>query len=329
MDKGLLKWFTARDVFLGLNAHKQNIGEGLRLAADCDHEEARQLCKIFSDWSDGVINSEGMECDFLLPPAPQRAKGYFREADGLSLCFAGLVSKRDDKLLLESAKLGYALAQAQVAESSMSQSEKFEWATLSARQGEPMGFHVLGDCYDEGYGCERNREQAQRLFKCSAELGFVQGQYAYSMSLGISDPAHFFWIGKVAQKGKNFAASVFISGAMKVLDAFFLQNEGAPVVFQIGASLKGNIGPQFSDITRPRGAVFGFSVDYASAERVRQAISMFDEWCDKARLAIRCWALVAKRLHICKDVRTMISKLVWERRVDADYKLAISFLPID
>ena len=312
MDEELLKWFKARDVFLGLNFHKQDIREGLRLAAECDHEEALLLCKIFS------VRFAGNDS-----VTPQQAKEMFEGTDGLSLCFAGLLGGTDDKMLLKSAKLGYALAQAQVAERSMSESEKLKWATLSARQGEPMGFHVLGNCCDEGRGCEKNCEQAQRLFKCSAELEFVQGQYAYGLSLGISDPAHFFWFGKAALYGKTFAASIFISGAMKVVGGFFSRNEGAPVVFQIGASLKGNIGPSALEysVSEPKEAIFGIGVGCATSERARQAIGMFDEWCDRARLAVRCWALIAKRLHICKDVRIIISRLIWERRVDADYKL--------
>ena len=51
------------------------------------------------------------------------------------------------------------------------------------------------------------------------------------------------------------------------------------------------------------------------------AIDMYDEWCEKAQLAVETWLVIGRRLKICKDIRRVIGKMVWDMRGDADYDL--------
>jgi len=37
------------------------------------------------------------------------------------------------------------------------------------------------------------------------------------------------------------------------------------------------------------------------------------------RNCVNAWSICAKRLYICKDIRIMIGKMIWEKRVEAEY----------
>lgn len=39
------------------------------------------------------------------------------------------------------------------------------------------------------------------------------------------------------------------------------------------------------------------------------------EHCKKVRIAVDAWSICAKRMGICKDVRILIAKVIWEKRV--------------
>ena len=71
-------------------------------------------------------------------------------------------------------------------------------------------------------------------------------------------------------------------------------------------------------------------VTSVSSDRVRVcdlkicawAVEMFDFWTDSARDAIVTWVLCAKRLPLHKDVRKMISLLLWDSRKEALHSMS-------
>ncbi len=121
-------------MFLGENYREQDLSEGLRLAKDCGHGDARWLVGSFPD---GILSRKKAKNVFL-------AQG----GDGRALCFAGLVKGFDRLLVLQSANLGYGLAQGKVAELSAG-SERLVWAEKSAAQKDRTGLSVLSDCFFE------------------------------------------------------------------------------------------------------------------------------------------------------------------------------------
>jgi hypothetical protein len=53
------------------------------------------------------------------------------------------------------------------------------------------------------------------------------------------------------------------------------------------------------------------NVQWSCIERMKEAHA---EWSEKAREALVCWTLVAVRCKLYKDVRQIISKMLWKER---------------
>ena len=81
-------------------------------------------------------------------------------------------------------------------------------------------------------------------------------------------------------------------------------------IFEAGEMLKGNIDAEEEE-------VFGKKKDRSDLELFVRAVTMHDSWCDVVREACVAWILIAKRIRLNKDVRKMISVMVWETRREA------------
>ncbi len=45
-----------------------------------------------------------------------------------------------------------------------------------------------------------------------------------------------------------------------------------------------------------------------------------------ARLSVVTWTLVASRMHLIKDMRILIGKMVWEARFEANYEFDLAYV---
>jgi hypothetical protein len=121
----LLEWYKIRDTFFGENCVSQNIPLAIERATSCAHPDARRLTDACA--GKDVVTRED-------------AKGVFSslgQNDPLALCIAFALGDRGDVApLLRSAELGFAFAQAWVAELKTRGEEKFEFAQLAAAQGD-------------------------------------------------------------------------------------------------------------------------------------------------------------------------------------------------
>ena len=95
--------------------------------------------------------------------------------------------------------------------------------------------------------------------------------------------------------------------------------QAATDVFLIGRTLKGNIDIEKKEI---------FGQTSARIDPANQAVSFYDSQVKSARLAVDTWALVSTRLHIIKDTRIYIGKMIWEGRFEANYKIESDLAPL-
>ena len=65
---------------------------------------------------------------------------------------------------------------------------------------------------------------------------------------------------------------------------------------------------------------FGYVFNFDSLiSPANQAVSFYSSQIKSARLAVDTWTLVATRLHVIKDMRIYIGKMIWEARFEANY----------
>ena len=67
-----------------------------------------------------------------------------------------------------------------------------------------------------------------------------------------------------------------------------------------------------------KGRIFSQPYDSGYVNVLVQAVAVYDACCDMAREMCVTWVLVAKRIGYNKDVRRMISKMVWETRREGE-----------
>jgi hypothetical protein len=58
--------------------------------------------------------------------------------------------------------------------------------------------------------------------------------------------------------------------------------------------------------------LFGASVDEVEVKKFTLVLDLHDAMLGRARRAIACWSMAARRLRVVKDIRVMIAKMAWE-----------------
>ena len=136
---------------MGLNNRKRNVAEAIRLARECDHEEARWLADLFPE----EVKDERLVLKVLRSQKTKREMCRYLSF----LPFCRRIGYNEVHL---AAVAGYAPAQAWMAKVSEGK-EKFKWASKSAAQHEPEGLWHLALCYRFGHGCEENGRASEGI----------------------------------------------------------------------------------------------------------------------------------------------------------------------
>ncbi len=302
----LFKWLDVRDTLLGHNYKKQDITAALALARDCKHPDTMWLTSIFE--GKDVSTEEGAREVFLS-----------LENDALAVCFAWYLGdeydREDDLTLLRCAsEKGNAFAFSTLSGKVWQENkvEAFRLAQLAASQCERDGFYSLGRFFRDGICCEKDLNLAEENYLIAAELGDVVAAAAYGRLLVECDPVRWLWWGRAASRGSPF---YFLGTFSKQVERFFSGSGNATVVFLIGRALKRNIDMEKKQIF---GSRFTFDSLIGPAN---QAVSFYSSQIKSARLAVDTWTLISTRLHLIKDMRICIGKMIWEGRFEANYKI--------
>jgi hypothetical protein len=179
----------------------------------------------------------------------------------------------------------------------------------AAAQGERDGFHYLGRCYRDGFGCEQDMERAKENYFVAAELGHVLAMGGFGAFLDKDDPERFVWFGRAAANGSSACFMNEMSDQIRN----FNRGGHVKVVFVIGRALKGHIDNQ-------RRTIFGNRYKFdARIGPANQALHFYEFQLQSYRKAVDSWTLVGLRNEVVKDIRKMIGKMIWNAREEAAY----------
>ncbi len=300
----LFKWLDVRDTLLGENKKQQDIASALALARDCKHPDAEWFTSIFQ--GKDISTQEDARKVFLS-----------FENDARALCFAWCLTddrEEDLSLLRRSSEMGNAFACSTLCEQVWIENkvEGFRLAQLAASEHERGGFFWLGHCFRLGISCKKDLFLAKENYLIAGEVGHGDAAVEYGFLLDESDPACWIWLGRAALRGWAFS---FLDHFAKQVDQFFSGAGNATVMFLIGRALKGNIVMEKTEIF---GANYYFESNIGPAN---QAVSFYSSQIKAARLAVDAWTLVATRLHLIKDMRILIGRMIWEARFEANYTI--------
>jgi TPR repeat protein len=159
-----LEWYKIRDSLFGQNHVLQNVPLAIQLASSCSHPDAR--------WLTDACAGKDIQALKDLKPIFLALAG---ENDARALFFAFLCGAEDgDRLLLRSAQMGCAAAQAWPWHLGATSKDRFRFALLSASQGERDGYYRLGMCYRDGVGCVKDLEKAMQNYSLACDLESVR-----------------------------------------------------------------------------------------------------------------------------------------------------------
>jgi hypothetical protein len=299
----LLEWYKIRDAFFGVNFVDQNIPLALQLASSCEHPDARWLTEACAGK------------DVTTKEDAKRVFSALGQNDARALCFTWVlgdfVARQELALVRDSAELGFAWAQAWLAGKTRGE-ECFKLAQLSAAQRERDGFSWLGCCFRDGEGCVKDLKKAKENLLLASELGEVLAMVSLGMFLQGSDPERWRWWGRAAARGYW---GTFLGDFSKQVELFISGSGSAAVMFAIGQALEGHL----KEVAR---TIFssGYKFD-AIVDPAKQAIAFYEAQIKATKDAMRTWTQVGIRFNVVKDVRKLISKLIWDSREKALYNV--------
>ncbi len=268
------------------------------LARDCKHPDAEWLTSVFE--GKDVTTNEDARKIFLL-----------HQNDARALCFAWWLMAGgyyDNVMLCRAAEMGDALANAMLIPQTEEFDTKLRLAQLAAVKRDRDGFYWLGHCL---HAWKENVILAKEQYLIAAQLGHVGAADAYGRLFDESQPMRWIWFARAASHG---CSGSFLDSFSKQVELFFFGSGNATVVYLIGRALKGNIDAEKKFFFGTRRWNFDSLVEPAN-----QAVSFYKSQIKAARLAVDTWALVATRLHLIKDMRIVIGKMIWEARFEANY----------
>jgi hypothetical protein len=285
-----IKWWDVLNKLVGDEfryAPPEDALRALEMARECQHPDALWLVALFP--SHGEVTTQHM------------GEVMLAQGDDPRALFWSWKLKKDKSLLVRSAEMGYAPAQAQVTLRTSGE-ERLAWAKRAVSQGDRSGLCALGSCLRRGVACPFDPEGALELYRQAAELGDGSAEWIVGeMTFGELDSQRFVWWSRAADHGCN--ASEFVNAALALLRSFERRQNGR-ILHTAAPVLRRNVNVD----TR---MFFGYSVFPAMAEQMRRLLHLHQEGLGRARDAVRCWSIVGRRLGVGKDVRVIIGQLAW------------------
>jgi hypothetical protein len=297
----LLEWYKIRDTFFARNGVLWSIPLAIELSASCQHPDARWLTEVCAG-KDVTTKEDG-----------KRVFSALGQNDARALYFAWMLGDREELTLLRrSAELGFALAQAWMADRTHGK-EQFKFAQLAAAQGERDGFYELGRCFRFGEDCEEDLDKARENFLLASELGDVDAMGSLGQLLDKSDPQRWRWWGQAAALGDSWK---FLSKFSKQVELFKSGSGSASVMFAIGRALQGHLNEETK-------AIFTPSYDFNSRiGPAKQALAFYEAQIKATKAAMHAWTQVGIRWKVVRDVRKLIARLIWDARDEALYDVS-------
>lgn len=349
----VVKWYRARDVFLGLNGNaKPNYRRGLELAQECKAEpgceEAAWFCGLCEAVdSPFILDDENSDDDeyrenphkdipfhsvshFFRQLSLQPGMSHTKDGGRLTGLYAILMLTANGNyhtqnetvfaLLSASAAVGYPLAMCHLAIAHIRQGGRDHnwdkarwWARRAADLGEPHGMWLV--CALSEAATPETAAWAER----ASALEYHSAQLYVGTKLPRHDPRHMYLLYKAAEAGESTATffdTVLIAANMRPHDEY------SRAMFQVGSCLaaakrEGQPDPECPlDYPIDACMVLNCSVNLQIEGVFRTVVWHYERCCHNARVAVNTWTLLARRRKpgtMFEKVCADVRKLISER----------------
>lgn len=209
-----------------------------------------------------------------------------------------------------SASLGYPYAQARMAFWTQIHTNKgLDWAHAAANQGEREGYYAMSYCLLKAANNKMDKT-AHGFMIAAARSGDAFAMRCAGDFYDEWNWRRWYWWGKAAAVRE--VGIEFLSQFEKYVRLFQnnAQKSSAAVIYTIGRVFLANDkeGVYFSRWRAEAGTSEHFALHYA--------IGFYKDRKSWYMTAVQSWLVVARRLGICKDLRKLIGKLIWQAKLD-------------
>ena len=286
------EWLDARDVFLGRNWRAQDIGRGLAMARASQHPLCQRLAAIYCEMGDSAL------ADKRLVLARLREEG---DEDCELMLLRGWLAGFDEAVVQRAAEMGSARGAGLMAARGRGETKR-EWAERAMAGMDPQGFFEMSK-YVREMGDEA---RADVLLRDAAELGWVQAQVDLASKEKNDAMKRMEWLCKCFR----YNPRVMGEEVENLIEQLRKDEENAAkVLFYFGETHRDNVETAAS---------------WLPAKIREDAFRVWKENSSKTRDAVVCWILCARQLHVHKDVRRIITTMVWESRHEAPFVVEIA-----
>jgi len=306
-DIETLKWWNIRDILLNPECLTDGIINAYNLALNCTHEDAKWLVDI-------------IDRHIPFPEYIYQLK-YICQNDGRddprALFFGATLCMLDISKLIESAIRGYTIAKVKIAALALNvdNNTRFELAKITAMKNERDAFVELGQYYKIGCGVPKNEEVAKLLFKRAVDMGHRTAPCNLAKMYDTTNFEYFYWMKVYFDHGGNPSIG-FMYDALKIIKDFKHDIPGInkSTIYKIGEIFKNHI-----DRNENKLFEYDFTLAEGQVEIVHRSVQMYDKCCSNTREAVNTFTCIMKRANIVKDIRLIISKLIWNSRKEGLY----------
>ncbi len=299
-QRELVKWLYARSIFfchphlsrVFRCSHERLYADGLALARQSDHEEARLLVSVFPNGPPGSR-------------AEAAAVLGARHDDARLVCWAAQCGAQPRRELLRRSAAGgcgWAMTEYSFFADAAERTQLLEKAAAAQ---EPKAMATLArQLWQEGDG--GNDARARLLWQRAAYLGEHGAQFDFARNCcDDGSPEQAVWMRRsaVQEHGFGIAFDMLASWACEQHEQRHDGTASSRIVFEVGAALA---------------AIDGWReklLHSRHAAACEWALQQYRRLCGGATRAVLCWLWLARMERLAaKDVRLLIARLVWDER---------------
>jgi hypothetical protein len=289
VDKAeLIKWFDVLDK-LAEDGRALDVDRLLQMARECQHPDSQWLAALFPA---AVSVTEERVREVMLQQGD----------DPRALYFASQLVRFDLGLLRRAAEGGFARAQVDVAWRTVGSAEKLELLEKACEQNDREGLFQLGRLVHRRFGYA---DRAINLSRSAAELNHLHAQFEYGeKAFGVGDWERFHWWAKAAEGGMGI---VRLCRDVACLLPYFKRGECGRILSTVAPVIRKNLEEWNA------GGVFLKTRAFRVVERLdmERVLELHTAMLARARSAIDCWSMAGRRCRVVKDMRVVISKMLW------------------
>jgi hypothetical protein len=284
----LIKWWDALDTLAGTAWCKRSVTDGVEMARESAHPDAQWLVSLF-------------------PADVQVTRGRMRKAlleqgeDPRALYLIWALGDKTLALLARAAELGNARAQVRM---SHGHGPALYWAEKAMASGDRDAIARVASCLGQKESSsDEDTERAMQLYMQAVELEHPPSQYYVGQHVyGKYDWQRYYWWCRAASHG--FCVPLANVAILKMCPEFKKGLHGR-ILHTIATAFRVHL-----DVAKQQ--VFGAGIPLQVVRKFSRLMERHEAMLNRAREALRCWSMTARRFGMAKDIRVMIAEMMWE-----------------